>query len=444
MAGAAPTGEDTFTVENAGPGRGGAAGDARAFAALYERYEQRAYNLAYRITGSEADAADATEEAFLRMMRRLPKLQDGERGFAPSLFAATHHACHDLIEKRQPGQPDEAMPDDEQSEVAGANMRLSERQREALALLELGELSYDEIAASMEITPDSVAKLVFRARINLSDELHGTALAAVAAPSPECERALPLIAAREDGQLEAGSDDDAWLDAHLAGCERCRLGVEAMQEAGASYRAWAPIAVLPWLFEETMAKAAALGGVEWSEETAESPAPPRRRRGAIAAAGVATLLLGGGLAAVLVGGEASPVADHPVAATHPARNQPESKAGSKRQKDRHGSHSSAGTDTAPRATTAASALPAIETGGGSSGGSGTAPAEHQAASGLQSHQATGAPKAKPTTSAPSQPASAPAPPAETQAPAPAPAEEPEREHPSQGQGPPAGVPGKGP
>jgi RNA polymerase sigma-70 factor (ECF subfamily) len=444
MAGAAPTGEDTFSVEEAGLAGGAAAGDGRAFAALYERYEQRVYNLAYRITGSEADAADATQEAFLRTMR-LAKLQDGEADLAPFLFVATHHACHDLIEKRQPGQPDEAMPVDAQLDVAGANMRLPERQREALALLELGALSYEEIAASMEITADAVAKLAFRARINLSDELHGTALAAIAAPSPECERALPLIAAREDGQLEAGSDDDAWLDAHLAGCERCGLCVEAMHEAGASYRAWPLIAVLSWLFEETMAKAATLAGADWSGETRrEGNGRPSRRRRAIAAAGLAALLLAGGIAAVLVGGEPANVADRPVAATHPARNQPSSKPRSKRQKERHGSRNSAGTDTTPRAATAASTPSPIEAAGGSSGGSGAAPAGHQAASGLQPQQATGAPKPKPTPSQTSQPASAPAPPAETQAPTTAPAEEPVREHPSQGRGPPAGVPGKGP
>ena len=96
------------------------------------------------------------------------------------------------------------------------------------------KFSYDEIATIMEMNRSSVAQLISRARINLRDEMGGTVLATVAAPSPECERALPLIAAREDGQLEAGSDDDAWLDAHLAGCERCRLGVEVMREAGAS------------------------------------------------------------------------------------------------------------------------------------------------------------------------------------------------------------------
>ena len=234
------------------------------------------------------------------------------------------------------------MPATPQEDIREANMRLPEHQREALALRELEQLSYEEIAAILETSPDSVAKLISRARINLSDDLHGTTLAAVAAPSAACERALPLIAAREDGQLEAGSDDDAWLDAHLAGCERCGLAVEAMREAGASYRAWAPIAVLPWLLEETMAKAAALAGVDWSVEIAEGiasrteprptsvmgPADPksgggerrssRGRRRAIAVAALAALLLGGGVAAAMVAGEPTPVSPRLVADTHSA------------------------------------------------------------------------------------------------------------------------------
>jgi RNA polymerase sigma-70 factor (ECF subfamily) len=462
MAGTALTGKAAFDVEEAHLARAAAAGDGRAFAALYERYERRVYNLAYRITGSEPDAADATQEAFLRMMR-LPKPQDGEPAFGFCLFTATCHACHDLMAKRPPAQPNEVKPDIQQEGVRDANMRLPERQREALALRELEELPYSEIAASLEMSPNSVAKLISRARINLSDDLHGTALAAVAAPSPECERALPLIAAREDGQLEAGSSDDAWLDAHLAGCERCRLAEEAMREAAASYRAWAPIAVLPWLLEETMAKAAALAGVDWSEEIAGAIAfradprstagmPPgyptapggegwsTRRRRATAAAGLAALLLGGAVAAVLVAGEPSPVPDQPVAKTHPAGNTSGSKQKEGRGEGRAGSRNVARTDTALEATTAASPLPPIEAGGGSQGEPAAPAANHQAASGLQPHQPTSAPKPKP---APSQPAPAPAP-AETQAPAEPSTEEPVREHPSKGRGPPAGVPKGGP
>lgn len=184
-----------------------------------------------------------------------------------------------------------------------AIVRLPKRQREALELLELERLSYAQIAAKMGTSQDSVAQLIARGRINLYDELRGTPLASVAAPSAECERSLPLIAAREDGQLDPTDADAAWLDAHLAGCDRCRPAVGQMAEAAASYRA-----------------GAAPGGAAASA-TARPPAPggaaPRRRTAALAATSLAVVLLAG-LAAVLVGDEGAPAPAGPAAEAAPA------------------------------------------------------------------------------------------------------------------------------
>ena len=280
--------------------RAAAGGDGNAFAKLYERYERRAYNLAYRLTTSEDDAADAVQDAFVNVLRRLPKLEGRELAFGSYLFTATRNASYDLMQKRKRAEPSDAIPEtaapigaaagggfgldpgdphedpdrkllleSQQDEIRAASERLPERQREALALCELEELSYDEIAEIMDMNRNSVAQLISRARIKLRDELRGEALSSIAMSSPECERALPLIAMRDDGQLDVAGDAAAWLDGHLSGCHTCRLGVEAMQEAGVSYRAWAPIAAAPWLLKETMAKAAELTGSDWSETIAE-------------------------------------------------------------------------------------------------------------------------------------------------------------------------------
>jgi RNA polymerase sigma-70 factor (ECF subfamily) len=306
-------------AEEARMARAATTGDGTAFATLYERYEKRVFNLAYRITGSEADAADAVQAAFLDVMRRPPHVADGELTFGHRLFAATHRACHGLIGKRAHSGPGEAGLGAEQVGIREASLRLPERQREVLALHDLEDLSYDEIGEIMEVSGGTVAQLISRARINLCDEMLGTSLASVAAPSAECGRALPLIATRDDGQLEPASGDVAWLDAHLAGCRRCRAGVEAMQEADASYRAWAPIAAVPWLFKETLAKAATLAGVDWSGATTDAAAAhaaadslqpdarsaypkdsgdSRSPRRMTVAAGLAALLLLGGVAAI--------------------------------------------------------------------------------------------------------------------------------------------------
>jgi RNA polymerase sigma factor (sigma-70 family) len=290
-----------------------AAGDGDAFAELYERHESRVFNLSYRILGSRDDAADATQEAFVGVLRRLPQLADRDLAFGSYVLTSARNACYDLIERRKRTQPSDEIPesatpmgggvggggmgfdpgdpeDDPErnvlleartEEIRLANLELPERQREVLALRELEELSYDEIAELMDMNRNSVAQLISRARINLRDALRGTALASVAASSPDCERALPLIAIEQDGQLDEDSNDAGWLEEHLMHCHTCRLGRDAMQEAGVSYRAWAPIAAGPLLFRATMAEAAEHVGADWSETIAKHEA----RRGVGAAAG---------------------------------------------------------------------------------------------------------------------------------------------------------------
>jgi RNA polymerase sigma factor (sigma-70 family) len=287
--------------------RRAATGDGDAFAELYERHEGRAFNLCYRILGSRDDAADATQEAFVGVLRRLPQLADPDFAFGSYLLTSARNACHDLIERRKRTQPSDEIaesatpvgggmgfdpgdPEDDperrmllearDEEIRTANLTLPERQREVLALRELEELSYDEIAERMDMNPNSVAQLISRARINLRDSLRGTALASIAASSPDCERALPLIALEQDGRLHANADDADWLGAHLMHCHTCRLGRDAMQEAGVSYRAWAPIAAGPLLFRETMARAAESVGADWSGTIARHEA----RRGVAGAA----------------------------------------------------------------------------------------------------------------------------------------------------------------
>lgn len=329
MGGTAAREGAVIAVEEARLSRAAAAGDGSAFAELYERYEPRAFNLAERITGSEDAAAKIVQEAFLKAMRRQRRLTDGELSFGPYLLGVARDLAHERAPRHPPVPPAQETGSDrgaEEEEVRAANTRLPERQREALALRELEGLSYAEIASMMDVSQKAVAQLLARARINLRDEMRGTALASVS-PSADCERALSLIASREDEQLEPASAEATWLDDHLAGCDRCRLGVEALQEAAASYRAWAPLAAPAWLLKETMTRAAEQANADWTEviETTaaartrlsslpgmpapylgEVPAeePPRSRRPArrgLMAASLAVLLALVGLAAALAG-----------------------------------------------------------------------------------------------------------------------------------------------
>jgi RNA polymerase sigma factor (sigma-70 family) len=98
-----------------------AQGDGDAFATLYTRYEKRAYNLCLRILGSEDDAADATQEAFVRVLRRLPKLEGRELAFGSYLFTSARHACYDLIERRKRAEPSDEITEGAVP-VAGASV----------------------------------------------------------------------------------------------------------------------------------------------------------------------------------------------------------------------------------------------------------------------------------------------------------------------------------
>jgi Sigma-70, region 4 len=316
--------------------------------------------------------------------------------------------------------------------VREASMRLPERQREALALSGLERHSYEEVAAIMETSAGAVAQLISRARINLYDELRGTTLASVAAPSPDCERALPLIAAREDGQLGSGSDDDAaWLDAHLAVCDRCRLGAEQMGEVNDAYR----------------------GGTRVDAPESSSGAPlaipssrsrVRLSRGQATFAGaLGILLLLGGLATAFVGNDGSPAPATPAADAATGRgiekSEPDAKpvtAGSGKDgvakekakasttaAERNGDEASAA-DAAPTPVTVPAPPP---TGGGAPSAPSSGPTRPVGKTGVEPTKQTSAPKSTsepkppPTATPTSQPASGPT---TTPTEAPPPAEDP--------------------
>jgi Sigma-70, region 4 len=317
-------------------------------------------------------------------------------------------------------------------EVRAASARLPERQREALELRDREQRSYEQIAAALVMSVGAVGQLIAHARINLYDELRGTSVA----PSPDCERALPLIAMREDGQLEPSSGDAAWLDSHLAGCERCTMAVEQMGEAKAAYRAQEP----------------AGPGTETDRPTgvASASSPARRRRRAILATALAGLLLLGGLAAILAGADrsAAPVEPASVKASEqgaglgksdaaPAHDKAKSDAGASHKAKRSSDSGESVGETGGRQATvtetgsAPVAAPAGSDGGNESGnrGSGGGPSSGKGAVEPTHQTAASKPSAKPKPAAPSSPApsstaSAPAPAPESTTPAEEPADEP--------------------
>jgi RNA polymerase sigma-70 factor (ECF subfamily) len=259
-------------------------GQGEAFGELYDRHEQRVYGFCLRMLGSPHDAADATQETFVRLLRRLPGLAGRELNFVAYLLTTARHACYDMItsgrrvepvaDAREPKRsvPGPLEEDPERAallaaareQVERATAALPARQREVLALREIECLSYDQIAEIMDLKANAVAQLISRARIKLREAIRGGALISIKAASLDCDRALPLIAHRQDAEPSAELD---WLRSHLARCAICRARQSAMQDAGVSYRLLIPVVPLIWLRQATIARAAEQVGEDWSEVT---------------------------------------------------------------------------------------------------------------------------------------------------------------------------------
>jgi hypothetical protein len=124
------------------------------------------------------------------------------------------------------------------------------------------------------IGAEGVGALLARARLRLHDELHGTALAATAVRSPDCEDVVPLLAAGADGELDRA--DAAWADPHLERCATCPRTRRAMHETAATYAAWSPAVPPAWLGAATLAE---LHAGSPASGAPAAPGRPRREAG---------------------------------------------------------------------------------------------------------------------------------------------------------------------
>ena len=83
-------GPDKALVERA---RGG---DREAFDALIVRYQDRVYNMSFRMLGNREDALDAAQEVFLTVFRSLATFQSKAR-FSTWLYRVTVNRCRDEL-----------------------------------------------------------------------------------------------------------------------------------------------------------------------------------------------------------------------------------------------------------------------------------------------------------------------------------------------------------
>ncbi|MFL5328431.1 MAG: RNA polymerase sigma factor [Gemmataceae bacterium] len=168
-----------------------AAGDRHALDELFRRHRQPAYRVAFRLLGQEADALDAVQEAFIKVITHLDGFER-RSSFKTWLMRVVTNAALDLGRKRsrratlpemdEGGEVDAGVLtwDDPTRGLENADLRkalnkalaeLPDVQRQTLVLHVEGELSYKEVAEVLGISIGTVMSRLFYARQKLKSAL---------------------------------------------------------------------------------------------------------------------------------------------------------------------------------------------------------------------------------------------------------------------------------
>lgn len=155
-------------------------GEARAAAELMQRLAPRSFGVALRVLGNAAEAEDVTQEAMMRLWRMAPDWEPGQAKVSTWLYRVVMNLCIDLKRRQRGGHIDlDAIPEPpdparsapehlqelaRQDALQQALMQLPERQRQAVVLRHIEELTNPEISGIMEISVEAVESLTARGK----------------------------------------------------------------------------------------------------------------------------------------------------------------------------------------------------------------------------------------------------------------------------------------
>lgn len=165
-------------------------GNRDAYRVLMDRHFHSVFRVAFRITGNEADAEEAAQEAFLRAYNKLPSFRQ-DSAFSTWITRIVMNTAINLVERRNRDQSyrapriaDEPSSDGGTVTVAAANAHSPERilldgeaaslrraaldtltpmERTAFTLRHMEDLPISEIAAALNVPANSAKQAVFRA-----------------------------------------------------------------------------------------------------------------------------------------------------------------------------------------------------------------------------------------------------------------------------------------
>jgi len=161
-----------------------AQGDLDAFGEIVRRHERTAWSIAYRFLGDSAEAEDIAQQAFLKIL-------EAASGYRPTAAFRTYlhrvvtRLCIDHAKKKRPIYTNTLPETQDHSTDLVQSLAMKERgatirkaldtlppnQRLALILRHYEEMSYVDIAQSLNISVKAVEGLIRRARTTLKTRL---------------------------------------------------------------------------------------------------------------------------------------------------------------------------------------------------------------------------------------------------------------------------------
>ena len=172
-------------------------GNEEAFSQLVLQYEKQIYNLTLRMTGDRDTAFDLTQETFLKAWRAISLFQFDSK-FSTWLCRIASNTCIDFLRKQKKRQTISLTAVDEDNEayeiavsdssldpariaeaaqdreiVFQALQSLPADYRIALSLRAIEDMSYDQIAEALNLSPGTVKSRISRARERIRRLLAG-------------------------------------------------------------------------------------------------------------------------------------------------------------------------------------------------------------------------------------------------------------------------------
>jgi RNA polymerase sigma factor (sigma-70 family) len=199
-------------------------GNEAAFETLIDRYRSRLLAFCRHMVGSTEDAEDILQEVFVSAYRAM-LADDRELNVRPWLYRIARNRSLNHLRRPRPTGVDSMDVFEGGAAVATADRvhdkldledlmgdvkRLPETQRTALMLREMGDLSYDQIAETMDTSIPSVKSLLVRARVSLAEAAESRRMS--------CDEVRMELGAVAEGLQKISPP----ARRHVSDCDRCR------------------------------------------------------------------------------------------------------------------------------------------------------------------------------------------------------------------------------